>query len=119
MELNNNTERRSRRGILIQIINIMEFLSLLTIIIIAALLLLPQGFNNYLNKGLRPFGASWGKPFICHMFYLLFLLQVVISVTGLLMNSYRLKRKDDKYRYSLLIYALVSLIVIAFYLVFI
>jgi hypothetical protein len=117
MEHNDYTEKRNKRGILVQIINIMALLSLLTIMIIAALLLLPQRFDNHYNQLLRQFGATWGKPFLCYLFYLLLLLQVIISVTGLLMNSYRLKRKDDKYRYSLIIYALVSLIVIAFYLV--
>ena len=119
MEPDDFIERRGRRDLLIQIINIMVFLSLLTIILITVLLVLPQRLDNYFNQVLRLFGASWDKSFICYIFYQLLLLQVIISVTGLLMNSYRLKRKGDKYHYSLIIYALVSLIVIVFYLVLI
>ena len=119
MTVNSYSERRNRRGILMQLINVMVALSFFSILILAVLFLLPQSVESYFNRFLIPAGAFWAKPFLCYLIYTLLLLQVGVSVVGLLMNSYRLKRKNDKYRYSLIIYALISLIVIAFYLVFV
>lgn len=119
MELKSYANKRSGHDILIPMINVLVILSLLIIIIIISLLLIPHRYESLFKQISEQFGASWNKTFLFYIFYLLLLQQVIISITGLLMNSYRLKRKDDKYHYSLIVYPAISLIVIVIYLFFI
>lgn len=109
--------RRRGPDLIITLINWMSFTG--WIIIIATLILLAQAgpqietfFDRLLEVGAN---RSWNSELSQLAFYLMILL-AIMGVTGLILNSRRMKRKGDRYRISLIIMTAFSFIGIVVYL---
>lgn len=63
-------------------------------------------FERWYNIQLR---ASWNLELARYIYYLM-LLGLATSLTGLAINSRRLRRKDDEWRISLMLVAAISLL---------
>lgn len=83
------------------------------LILLAALLLLGEAkppvetfFERWYNISLR---SSWNLELARYIYYLM-LLGLGTSLTGLVLNSRRLRRKGDEWRISLILVAVISLL---------
>lgn len=117
MQLFKYRHRREGPDKIIKAIKILSFICLLIILIILALISIPQRYGNLFREISGQFGAAWDKTLLANIFYLL-LLQFAISTAGIIMNSTRYKRRDDKYSFSLIISSILSVIGIILYLIF-
>lgn len=109
--------RRRGPDLIITLINWMSFAG--WIIIIAVLILLAQAgpqIETFFDRLLEvSTGRSWDYGLSQLAFYLMILL-AIMGVTGLILNSRRMKRKGDRYRISLIIMTAFSFIGMVVYL---
>lgn len=110
------TERRRNKDLLLKVLTALGYLNA-AIIILAAMLLSeakPDAFAG-LYKGL-PLKHYW-RPHIMHYLFILAILGVAVATTGLIINTKRLKRKNDSIRANLIFLETISILGVITYLI--
>lgn len=112
-------ERRKEPDKFIKIVNGIVLISVLLAIFIFLVAFTPGAYRDFI--GIRDLRGIFGQPVQKNMmraaFYLM-LIQLMISITGVILSMLYHKRRNDKYHYSLMIFGALSLAGIALYLLF-
>jgi len=104
-------DRRQGQDTIVKAITFIVMLSFSLVFLIFILLLMPKTSDQIMffrKYNLNP-DMPWEESFLNYAFILL-IIQLLISSTGIVLNIARAKRRNDKFHYSLLIYIIISLI---------
>lgn len=107
----NKPDRRQGRDSLLKILNFIVMLSISLVFLIFILLLMPKTSEQIMffrKYNLNP-DVPWEESFLTYAFILL-IIQLFISSTGVIINITRAKRRYDKFHYSLMVFIIISLV---------
>lgn len=105
------SERRQGQDPLIKALTAIVMVSFSLVFLIFILLLMPKTSEQIMffrKYNIHP-DMPWEESFITYAFVLL-IMQLLISCTGIVINIVRAKRRNDKFHYSLLVFTIISLI---------
>ena len=104
-------DRRQGQDFLVKCLTFTVMLSFTLVFIIFILLLMPKTSDQIMffrKYNLNP-DMPWERSFLNYAFILL-IIQLFISSSGVILNIVRGKRRNDKFHYSLMIFIIISLI---------
>ncbi len=109
-------ERRKAADPLVKSLTLLVMISFFILFLIFILVMMPgtsdviMSFRTYNIKE----GGGWQDTFLTYALYLM-IMQLFVSCTGIFINLRRSRRRHDKYHYSLVIFACLSLVGIIIY----
>ena len=104
-------DRRQGQDPLVKALTFIVIFSFSLIFLIFILLLMPKTSDQIMffrKYNLNP-DMPWEESFLNYAFILL-IIQLFISSTGVVLNIIRGKRRNDKFHYSLMVFIIISLI---------
>jgi len=103
-------ERRKHVDPLVKWLNIIVVVSFAVMFLIIVVTTMPMtsGRIQFFRTYNLPPGSSWNQQLFSYTYYLL-LFQFVISIAGIILNWMRSKRKSDRFHFSLIFFAVLSL----------
>ncbi len=110
--------RRKGPDRLLILINVLILISFFIVFLIIIIVLLPETSQQLLDyrKLDASYGENWKSSLLQYALYLM-ILQVLISVAGLIIRSARHKRRTDRYPASLITLGILSLIGVVLFIV--
>ena len=107
--------RVKQRDPVVQALQMLSFLSICIIALLAFLIALAQPASYAVINKRSGFGATW-DPELCRVLFAVLIAGLAVGTTGLVFNAKRLRRKYDFLRVNLILLSVTSLLGIIIYL---
>ncbi len=103
-------ERRKHVDPLVKGLNIIVVISfaIMFLMIVVALMPMTSGRIQFFRTYNLPAGYDWNVQLLAYAYYLM-IFQLILSVAGIIINWMRSKRKSDRFHFSLILFAVISL----------